>query len=150
MSSSLLDVVKEIVEAAGKTQEFETAQEFHLKLEQEVYEPLVIESWPAMSSYLGEKRQISVAHYFYQEGDAIADPDILMTDEGYPIEMQQVLGYTSVLSKSARGATLINARAKHEVEAFMDMWAQNIRDQGWLEVAAKLKGGANPPELSEQ
>src|SRR5712692_3620527 len=93
----LLAVVNELVTAAGLHEQFQTGREFHLHLEHEPYEPLVIESWPADVSYVGEKRHISVAHYYYQEGDAIADPDILMTDTGYPIEIQMPLIYTQVL-----------------------------------------------------
>jgi hypothetical protein len=86
--SPLLAVVHELVTAAGVRQAFETEREFHLRLEQEAYMPLVIESWSAIPSYRSEKRHISVAHYYQQGGDTIADPDILMTDSGYPIEIQ--------------------------------------------------------------
>jgi len=137
--SSLLDVVKELVEAAGVKDAFETAEKFHLRLEQEPYEPLVIESWPASPSYMGEKRHISVAHYAERDGESLADPDILMTNSGYPIEIQQLLGYTRVLSIGANGKTYVNTRAKLDLDDFMALWAENIRSQGWLEVAAKWK-----------
>jgi uncharacterized protein DUF6908 len=135
----LLKVVHDLATAAGVHDQFQTAQEFHLRLEHEPYEPLVIESWPASTSYVGEKRHISVAHYYYQEGDAIADPDILMTDTGYPIEMQRPLLYTQVLWHDPQRGTLVNTRAKRDIEEFMRMWARNIKDQGWLGVAKEYK-----------
>jgi len=46
-----------------------TASASHLRLEQDSYEPLVIEKVGA--------DQLSVAHYYTQNGDAIADPDIV-------------------------------------------------------------------------
>src|SRR6266849_1168455 len=65
----LLAVINELVTAAGVHEQFQTGREFHLRLEHEPYEPLVIESWPADISYGGEKRHISVAHYYYQGED---------------------------------------------------------------------------------
>lgn len=147
--SRLLTLVKELVEAAGLAASFATADHFHLKLEQDPYMPLVIESWDASPSYLGEQRHISVAHYFYQQGDAIADPDILMTDTGIPIYLQQVLGFTRIISSGQEPfKTVIDENARYNVERFMDLWADNIRDQGWLAVA-KQKGEQTNTDLSD-
>ncbi len=132
----LLDIIHELVTAAGVREKFEADPEFHLKLKQEAYMPLVIEARPAGNSFLGEKRHVSIAHYYEQNGDFVADPIILMTDMGYPIYMEQVLGgLIQVLSKDPKLGVLVNTRAKRSVEELMDVWAENIRQQDWLEVA---------------
>jgi hypothetical protein len=61
-----------------------SASEAHLRLEQPSYMPLVIEK---IGCHL-----VSVAHYFYQNRDAIADPDVVFfTGLGswVPIEITQ-------------------------------------------------------------
>jgi hypothetical protein len=79
---TLLTVVYQIVDAAHERVPFERGEGYHLKLEQEGLMPLVIEAWG-----VGKGRRISVAHYYEQNGDLIADPDILMDGEGQPLEM---------------------------------------------------------------
>ena len=54
------------MKAHGLFEKFQTQTDFHVRLEQESYEPLVIERHGEL---------ISVAHYFEQGGDLIADPD---------------------------------------------------------------------------
>lgn len=142
---TLLEVVKQIVEAAGMTQAFETEPEFHLKLEQASFEPLVIESWPAATRYFSETRHVSVAHYHSQNGDLIPDPDILMTgDQGFPIEITTAYGYQQIVSRRPGRAneppnTVVNVAAKLDVSSFMNVWAKNLVDQGWIEVARQYK-----------
>ncbi len=79
-----------------------------------------------------------MAHYFEQNGDAIADPDIVffMDDTGWiPIEITQVFGYQRVAFLRPDGDRIIAALPDDQVAVavFADDWAQNIRDQGWLE-----------------
>lgn len=141
--SLLLHVIYELVDAAGMRNAFEKDLNFHLRLEHEPYEPLVIEAWNAVPSYMGEKRHISIAHYYYENGDAIADPDIMMTDKGVPIDIQQVLGYTRILDYK-EGVTQMNEGARRSVEQLMNTWARNIRAQGWIEVAQARRQGEHP------
>ena len=63
----------------------------YLRLEMDCYLPLVIER-------LGGQ-QVSVTHYFIQNGDACADPDILFFTgygEWVPVEITQLLSYRHV------------------------------------------------------
>src|SRR5712692_1102734 len=136
--SELLEIVRELVEAAGMKQAFETAEMFHLRLDQEALEPLVIESWPASPVFLAESRHITVAHYFQEHGDAIADPEILMTDSGIPILIQQREVYQQVFTALEAAQTLVDKKALQSVLSFMATWARNIREQGWLTVAARM------------
>lgn len=116
----LLKVVYQIVDAAGDRTPFERGEEYHLKLTQPTYMPLVIEAWGQ-----GCARRISVAHYYEQNGDLVADPDILMDGAGMPLEISQPFGYTRVDREVIR----------LDVLRFMRLWASNIRAQGWVELA---------------
>ena len=106
------------------------ADEAHLRLTMPHFDRLVIEKIGA--------RQISVAHYFEQNGDLVADPDIVffVDDAGWiPIEITQVFGYQRVAFLRADGERIIATLPDDQiaVAVFADDWAQNIRDQRWLE-----------------
>lgn len=114
------------------------ASEAHLRLTMEPYQPLVIEK-------IG-KYQVSVAHYLYENGDPIADPDVVFFTnalEWVPIEITQVLGYRRVVNLSADGTTMqtFYSRAQRDVAAFVRTWAWNIRNQGWLKHGVKDDDG---------
>lgn len=70
---------------------------------------------------------ISVAHYYRQNGDLIADPDveIFTFPEGWaPAAItQQPTGYRAYVE---------DERGQHELADFCEFWAANIRDQGYL------------------
>jgi hypothetical protein len=133
----LLSVVHDLAYVAMVYSDFIEGEHFHLKLTREPYEPLVIEAWDAHPSYLGEKRHISVAHYREENGDLIADSDILMTGIGLPIYIQQILGYTEVIREGEDNTTVIDRSALRSVLGFMRLWASNIRAQGWLAAAVE-------------
>ena len=71
--------------------------------------------------------RISVAHYFEQHGDLVADPEVVFyhCPEGWmAVEITQVLtGWCAVGT---------DVRAQADVASFGDWWAQNLIDQGWL------------------
>ena len=93
--NEFLETIFEIVKAAQQWDRFtQRGQHFHLKIENEPYMPLVIEAWD--SPIPGEGRRISVAHYFESNGDLVPDPEVDIRDDGWPIELSQVLGYTQV------------------------------------------------------
>lgn len=107
-----------------------SASEAHLRLEQEGYMPLVIEK-------IGH-HQLSVAHYFRQNGDTIADPDVVFFAsyaEWVPIEIQQVMGFQRVAKLNDDGSAIaaINLRGQADLASFVNQWARNIKAQGWLE-----------------
>ncbi len=115
----------------------------HLRLENGPYEPLVIER-------IGHQ-QVSIAHYFFQNGDAIADPDVVVFTgyaEWVPLSIQQPVvclagrelgGYRTVaeLADDGSGIARFYPRAQADVAGFCAMWARNLRAQGWLERAVK-------------
>lgn len=106
------------------------AAEAHLRLTMPNYDRLVIEK-------IGPK-QVSVAHYFEQHGDLIADPDIVffMDEAGWiPIEISQVFGYQRVAFLRADGERIIAALPDDQlaVAVFADDWAESLRAAKWLE-----------------
>jgi len=103
--------------------------EGHIKLLNSGYMPLVIEK-------IGPQL-VSVTHYYYQEGDACADPDMMFyTSAGgwMPVEITQVLGYQRCVTFNGQGEPEgIDGRAYADLLEFAEFWAGNIADQGWLD-----------------
>ena len=117
----------------------------HLRLENNSYEPLVIECIAA--------HQVSIAHYYVENGDAVADPDIVVFTgytEWVPISIQQPTvclmgralgGYRMVAELSDDGASIVRfyPRAQSEIAIFCATWAHNLKAQGWLEHATRAE-----------
>lgn len=137
--NEFLETIFEIVKAAQQWDRFaQRGQHFHLKIENEPYMPLVIEAWD--SPIPGEGRRISVAHYFESNGDLVPDPEIEITDTGWPIELSQAVLHTQVSVYSDDGRTRrFKPRVKREVLSFIDgIWARNLRAQGFIAAAQKM------------
>lgn len=132
-----LETIEEILKAAGKWEEFKNNEHFHARIENKPFMPLVIESWPSLRPLVGETRIISVAHYYYQNGDAIADPDVEITDTGWPINFTQPNFYQEITWRQD-GRTVYHPTAKKGVLSFLNMWAGNLKNQGFIEKAAQL------------
>lgn len=102
----------------------------HLRLELgQSMMPLVIEVvLPGM---------ISVAHYYRQNGDTIADPDVeifTLADGWAPAAITQVLsGYVNYVE---------DERGQHDLADFCELWAQNLEDQGYLARGQRPDEGA--------
>jgi hypothetical protein len=133
-----LQVIQEIVAAAGQTERLtQRGPHFTLRLENPPYMPLTIEAWD--SPIPGEGRRISVAHYFEQEGDLVPDPEVEITDTGWPIELSQRGYYTQVSYYDEASRMWFYPDSKREVLAFLNRtWAPNLRAQRFVEAARKL------------
>lgn len=134
-----IDTILEIVTAAGQLDRFtRRGLHFSLKIDNPPFVPLVIEAWD--SPIPGKSRRISVAHYLEQGGDLVPDPEVEITDTGWPIELSQALGYTQVTVYSADGRTMHYApESRRSVLNFLnDIWARNLRAQRFVEAARKL------------
>jgi hypothetical protein len=117
----------------------------HLRLENAPFEPLVIERIA--------EHQVSVAHYFVQGGDAVADPDVVLFTgyaEWVPISIQQPTvcllgralgGYRVVAELSDDGASIARfyPGGQSEIASFCNTWARNLKAQGWLERAIRAE-----------
>jgi hypothetical protein len=121
-------VITEILTAHGKSID---DADLHLRLEMPSYMPLVIERI--------DVNRISVAHYYEQNGDLIADPDMTFyIYNGFWIvsEIQEPWGYRMCSEQTFTGWKY-NPTALKDVTAFANQWARNLREQGWATRATK-------------
>lgn len=117
----------------------------HLRLEQSAYMPLVIET-------LGSPLRVSVAHYYEQNGDLIADPEVVYLIHpalGWvPMEITQPPIFVRGIGAAAPRRCVLffdesgkltgyDPRRQPDIAEFSTLWAANIRDQGWLEYGEK-------------
>lgn len=151
----MLQRAHQVVQAAGLFGEFETAERFSLRVENEPWMDLVIESWPTPDALQGEKRRVLVAHYTRSGERELPDPELEMTDCGFPIRLRQtVFGVmeTPVLWRDATtGQVMLNVREKRDMAELLRVWAKNIKYQGFAEAAARIvssgRGGSAALEV---
>jgi hypothetical protein len=121
-------VITQLIEQHGLSQAFQ-ADEFHLRLTNEPYMPLVIEK-------IGPGR-VSVCHYGEQNGDLMKDPDMTFRIENgvwqaASFENSYIGAYQEVFVERD-GKTLYYPRLKRELESSAATWANNLIGQRWLE-----------------
>lgn len=103
--------------------------------------PLVIETL--------SNRRISIAHYYEQNGDLIADPDVvcyvLDSDHWSPLSIQHPppFGFCKAAEITEDGRISYNLRKQKDIGSFTSSWASNIRAQEWF-----LKGNKPNPEIT--
>lgn len=137
--------IEAILKAHGKleafTDAFANGGEFYLKLEQDGYEPLVIEKiTPDDALKVG---RVAIAHFFVQNGDVMYDPEIVFSYRAdidachwVPIEITQSL--TEVYRRKffeRDGKTYVDTRFDRAVGELVRVWAKNLRWQGWESAA---------------
>lgn len=104
---------------------FESQIDFHVRFDLAGYQRLVIER---------HGHCISVAHYFEQNGDLIADPEVEFHHPTWtPTAITQAFGLRREKFSERSGSTWIDPRFHREVSAFLSLWARNLRAQGWIE-----------------
>lgn len=113
-----------------------------LRLEMKGFDQLRIEHLP--------NGCISVAHFFESQGFLIPEPDVCFfvdaQGEWVPINItQSMTGYTSYAELSADGNAILHYDRTRQagLSDFCEQWAQNLRDQGWLENAVKHELAGN-------
>lgn len=67
MTTLFQETIERLLKSHNLLEDFQKKDSFHVRFEKTGYQPLVIERHCEM---------ISVAHYFEQNGDLIADPDV--------------------------------------------------------------------------
>ena len=148
----LLRRVHTVVRAARVWEEFETAERFTLSVENESYMPLVIESWSTPDALKGERRRVLVAHYYTSEERQYPDPELEMTDDGFPVRLRQtVFGVmeTLVLWRDPQTQeVLVNRRAKNDMADLLRIWAKNINYQGFADAASRIITATSPRVLT--
>lgn len=138
----MLQRAHQVVQAAGLYREFETAPHFSLRVQNEPWMPLVIESWPTADALQGEQRRVLVAHYAISGEHQLPDPELEMTDLGFPIRLRQTafgVMETPILWRDPQTRqVMINVRGKRDIAELLRIWEKNIRAQGFIEAAAHI------------
>jgi hypothetical protein len=120
-------VITAILQRHGYAGAFAQSADFHLKVENGPYLPLVIEKHGA---------EVSVAHYFTQNGDAMRDPEMtFLLPEWSPTSItQDPVGRYANVDEYDPGS-LQRARLIAELSGFANAWARNIEAQGFVDGA---------------
>lgn len=98
-------------------------------------------------------RTISVKHFFEQNGDIIFDPciDFLIASinqdypDWVPLAMQTVFSRheAAITEDNAEGGfAVMDKERQREIAEFAEMWASNLRMQGWLEDATVVESSS--------
>ena len=119
--------IEALLKAYDQLDRFYSEDHFHVRFEMPGYDRLVIERHHEM---------ISVAHYFEQNGDLIADPEVeLHYPTWTPTAITQVLGGRREKFITREGKQYVDTRFHREVTSFLKMWGNNIHHQGWMKKA---------------
>jgi hypothetical protein len=136
-------VVEAILNAYGLTEAFAGSSEFHLKLENPPYMPLVIER---------QGNEVAVMHYFTQQGDVMADPELTfhLWDWTPTSITQHPVGVYRQVFMFQNGRRVVNPRLLHELESFARLWAINLRAQGFLDPLRVTASSLTHPDRLRQ
>jgi len=110
----------------------------HVRLEAPGFMPLVIE---AIGTGPRGLPQISVAHYYTQNGDVMRDPEMVFEVEAagkfHPVSYQQDnLGiYQEAVFVDDAGQVMVSPRLLRELAHFARQWDRNLKDQGFVDAA---------------
>ena len=125
MITQFQKIIEHLLKSHNLLDDFHSQESFHVRFDMKGYQRLVIERHDDM---------ISVAHYFEQNGDLVADPDIeLHYPSWVPTAItQSYFGYRRKFIERD-GKTFVDPRFDREVSSFLGLWARNIKMQGWAE-----------------
>jgi hypothetical protein len=119
-------VIHNVLEKRMKLSEFQVQEDFHLRIENDPFMPLVIER---------QGDHVSVTHYYSQNGDLVADPDLeflVRNDKWLPVGMQDYFGYSrALLLDHETNEIRINSTKYSSILSFTNSWARNIKAQGY-------------------
>jgi hypothetical protein len=116
---------------------FDNSANIYLKLEQKDYMPLVLERL--------EPHVISLSHYYQQNGDLMADPDITFLVRP-PVDHQKLLLFPLTYRLDGLGLNQelaflndqrdqihsFKSRSMADVASFCNQWAINLQAQQWF------------------
>lgn len=136
--SSMKSVLNDILQRHHLAQAFESATEFHIRIENDSYLPLVIER---------HGNKVSVAHYFTQNGDAMRDPELNFQLPGWtPTSItQDPLGHYAcvddLMDSPRRRDKLVS-----DLTSFAGMWARNLVAQGFTGEGVRVSSLTHPAQ----
>ena len=127
MAHTMKSVVEKILKAHGILEAFNSAEHYAAKIASGGFMPLSIEK---------HDKQITVTHYYEQNGDLVPDPDMEFVDLGgedwLPVAIQHSTGlYCRAAEQAASGNWLISKRAMRDLKSFARMWGRNLLAQGF-------------------
>ena len=120
MQQAVLDILRRY----DLDKAFNTATEFHIRIENPPYIPLVIERQGAI---------VSVAHYSELNGDLIRDPECTFRwPDWVPTSITQdpVGRYEEVFSEGD-GQVRVRVGLLRDLKLFANLWARNLMAQGF-------------------
>ena len=125
MTTLFQTTIEHLLKSHNLLESFQTQETFHVRFDKPGYQRLVIERHGDM---------ISVAHYFEQNGDLVADPDVeLHYPSWVPTAITQAFfGYRQKFIERD-GKAYVDTRFHKQVSEFLTLWARNIKAQGWAE-----------------
>jgi len=125
MTTLFQSTIEHLLKIHNLLEDFHQQDSFHVRFDKTGYQRLVIERHGEL---------ISVAHYFEQNGDLVADPDVeLHYPTWVPTAITQAFfGYRQKFFERD-GKTFVDTRFHKEVSSFLTLWARNIKAQGWAE-----------------
>jgi hypothetical protein len=120
--------IEKILEAHNLLADYQASGEFYVKFTQPSFDPLVIERH-------GE--QVVVGHYFIQNGDVMADPEIVFDYATWtPLELtQHPMGVYRSKFHYRDGVQYVDTRFDAAVRPLVQLWANNLVHQGWTTAA---------------
>ena len=128
--SPMQAVIYAILQLHNLTDVFNSSTDFHLRIENEPFMPLVIERHSA---------EVSVAHYFVQNSDAMRDPELTfrLPDWSPTSITQDTVGRYACVDDLPLGSRQ-RIRLLADLTAFTRMWARNIKAQGFADEDVKV------------
>ena len=125
MSTLFQTTIEHVLKSHHLLDAFQTKEDFHVRFDLPPYQPLVIERHGEL---------ISVAHYYEQNGDLVPDPDVELHYPSWtPTAITQALGIRREKFVERYGKTFVDTLFHRQVTFFLDLWARNLRAQGWAE-----------------
>lgn len=125
MKTLFQTTIEHLLKSHNLLEAFQTQDHFHVRFNMPHFDRLVIERHGEM---------INVSHYFEQNCDLVPDPDVeLHYPSWIPNAITQALGYRREKFIERDGKTFVDTRFHREVSSFLDLWARNIKAQGWAE-----------------
>ena len=111
MTTIFQTTIEHLLKAHNLLEAFQSQLDFHVRFDMPGYERLVIERHGEL---------ISVAHYFEQNGDLIADPEVeLHYPTWTPTAITQAIGYRREKFIQRDGKTFVDTRFHREVSSFL-------------------------------
>jgi len=118
-------VIEAMLKRHGLLETFNTSQDFHLKIENSPWMPLVIER---------HGDEFSIAHYGELNGDAIRDPELTFRPDWTPTSItQDPVGRYAEVFPIVDGQQMVRPALLRELKSFANLWARNLQAQGFVD-----------------